>query len=319
MSEHVALFAAGLVLLAAGAGGLVVGAARLDRATGRSAFAVGVAAVGFGPCVAGLALDLAAVLRPSPFSLPRLALGNVVGGSVASVGLVLGLAALLRPVAATARLFYTAIPVLFGVTLLFWFLARDNVLSRADGGILLAAFALGLVLLARAAWHESDTAKAEFAAWVPERLPLWQAALLALAGLAAVVSGAVLATEHAIGAARQLRATGPVTGVLTTAATSLPALAAALLATRQRRPDVILGVAVGTALANLSLVAGGVALTKPLVVEDRTILEQVPVMALFVVLLLPALLNGLRVRRWEGALMLAGYAGFIAWQVTQPR
>ncbi len=234
MSEAVALFAAGLAVLAAGASALVAGAARLDRAAGRSAFAVGVVAVGFGPCVAGLALDLAAVLRPAPNALPRLALGNIVGSSVASIGLVLGLAALVRPVAATAKLFQTAIPLLFGVTLLFWFLARDKVLSRVDAGVLLAAFAGALVLLIRAARREPEAGKAAFGGWVPERMPLWGAALLALAGLTAVVSGATLATHNAIDAARHLRATGPVLGVLSsTISTALPALVAAVLAARR--------------------------------------------------------------------------------------
>ncbi len=58
---------------------------------------------------------------------------------------------------------------------------------------------------------------------------------------------------------------------------------------------------------------------RPLVVEERTILEQIPVMALFVLLLLPVLANGLRVPRWEGALLLAAYAGFVAWQVIGVR
>lgn len=316
MSEHVALFAAGLGLLAAGAGALVAGAARLDRATGRGAFAVGVVAVGFGPCAAGLAFDLAAVLRPAPYTLPRIALGNIVGGSVAGVGLALGLAALVRPVAATAKLFATAIPVLFAVTLLFWFLAGDKVLSRTDGGVLLTAFAGAAVLLVRAARREPDAAKAEFAAWVPERLPVWQAAVFALAGLAAVVSGAVLAAEQAIETARYLRVTGPVLGVLSSVATSLPAVVAAVLAARRGRPNVALGVAVGAVLVNLSLVAGVVALARPLVVDERAILEQVPVLALFVLLLLPVLANGLRVPRWEGALLLAAYAGFMAWQLA---
>ena len=90
--EHVALFAVGLGLLALGAPLLVFGAARLDRATGRSPFAVGAVAVCFGPCVAGLAFDLAAVLR-SP-SVTRLAVGHIIGSNVASLGLVLGAAAL---------------------------------------------------------------------------------------------------------------------------------------------------------------------------------------------------------------------------------
>jgi cation:H+ antiporter len=320
MSQHVALFVAGLLLLAAGAGCLVVGAARLDRWRGTSPFAVGLVAVAFGPCVAGLALDLAAVLRPAPYSMPRLALGTIVGSNVANVGLVLGLSALVRPVAVTARLFSTAVPLLFVATLLFWFLAADKLVSRVDAGVLLAAFAGAVVLLVRAARQEPEAGKAEFAAWVPERMPAWLAAVLAAIGLAGVIGGALLASSEAIGAARALRATGPVLGVLAAAVgTSLPTLVAALLASRRGRSDLVLGLVVSGSLFNLLLVTGAVAMARPLVVEEGVTLNDIPAMALFTFLLLPALLNAGRVPRWEGAVLLAAYAGFVTWQVTGAR
>ena len=43
---------------------------------------------------------------------------------------------------------------------------------------------------------------------------------------------------------------------------------------------------------------------------------ELPVMAGFAVLLMLVVANGLRVHRWEGALLLAAYAGFIVWQVA---
>ena len=321
--EHVALFAVGLALLAVGAPLLVFGAARLDRRAGRSPFAVGVVAVAFGPCVAGLAFDLAAVLRPAPRLVTQIAnvivVGNVVGGNIASVGLVLGAAALVRPVAATARLFSTAVPLAFGATLLFWFLARNSPLSRVDAGFLLAALAPALVLLIRAARRESDDVKAAFAAWVPGRMPMWVAALLALAGLAATVGGAMLAAEKLIDATRAMRLTAPAMGATVVAfGTSLPALVAAVVASRRGRSDLVLGIVVGSVLFNLLLV-GGVAMVEPLLITKNTILEAIPAMALFALLLLPVLLNGLTVPRWEGALLLAAYAGFVTWQVMWVR
>lgn len=320
MSEHVVPFAVGLVLLAAGTGGLVIGAARLDRATGRSAFAVGLVAVGFGPCVAGLALGLALALRPGPLDATRAAgaaLGATVGGNVASVLLVLGAGALARPVAASARLFRTAVPFVFAATLLFWFLAADKVISRTDAGVLLAALLGALVLLARAARRESDPGRRAFAGWVPERGPLWGAALLALAGAGAVAGGAGLAAGELRGATAELRLSVAVMGVTVAAlGTALPALVAAVAAARCGRSDVVLGLAVGPALFNLLLVVGTVATVRPLVLSEHAILNEVPAMALCPVLLLPALVNG-RVPRWEGALLLVAYAGFVTWQVRR--
>jgi cation:H+ antiporter len=321
MSEHVWLFAAGLGLLAAGTGALVAGAARLDRATGRGAFAVGLVAVGCGPPVAGLALDLALVLRPAEGidarRLAAAAVGRLIGGNVVSVLLVLGVGALVRPVASSARLFGTATPLAIGAALLFWLLAADNVLSRVDAGVLLTAFVCAVVLLVRAARREPDAGRAAFAGWVPDRLPVRRAGLLALGGLGAVVFGAWLAAGRLLPAAAVLRLSAPVTGLtLAALGTALPAAVAAAVASRRGRSDVVLGLAVGPLLCNLSVVAGAVALVQPLALTEHAILNEVPAMGLCAFLLLPALLNG-KVPRWEGALLLAAYAGFVTWQVLR--
>jgi len=317
--EHVALFALGLALLAVGAPLLVFGAARLDRAAGRGRFAVGVVAAASGPCVAGLALDLALVTRQQTPALSpvRIAVGHLVGSNVASVGLVLGVAALVRPVAATAKLFHTAISLALGAVLLFWFLARNSPLSRVDAGFLLAASAAALALLVRAARRETEEVKAEFASWVPERTPLWAAVPLALAGLAALVGGAILASSEAVGAAVYLKSTSLKFGATVCAfGTSLPVLVAAVIAARRGRPNLVLGVVVGAMTFNVLLTAGVVAMARPLVVERGAIMEVIPAVAVISLLLLPVLLNGLRVPRWEGAILLAAYAGFVAWQAS---
>ena len=313
MTQPIALFALGSVLLAVAAALLVVGAARLDRRTGRGAFAVGVVAVAFGPCLAGLAFDLTAVLHDRP----RLAFRTIIGSNIASVGLVLAVAALVRPVAAGAKLFATAIPLLLVATLLFWFLCRDNELSRVDGGILLAAGVGALVWLVREARQESDEAKAEFGGWVPERLPVSLAVVGAVAGLAGVVGGAVLTVASAVALTRVSPTAAPLLGLTVTAfAVLLPTLIAVLLAARKGRSNLILGLIVGPMLFNLLFIAGAVVLVAPLPVSDHAAVTELPMLALFALLLLPARLNGGYVPRWEGALLLAAYAGFVAWQVT---
>jgi cation:H+ antiporter len=320
--EHVGLFVLGLALLAAGVPLLVFSAARLDRGTGRNPFAVGAVAVCFGPCVTGLAFNLAAIFQPAPVLYKRLALaavtGNIVGSNVASIGLVLGAAALVRPVAASAKLFRMAFPLALGSTALFWFLARNSPLTRVDAGFLLAAAVVALVLLVRAARRESDAVKAEFVGWVPGQTWVWLAVLLAAAGLAATVGGAVLAASKLIDAARELKTSAPVMGqTLVAVGTSLPAAVAAVVAAHRGRSNLVLGLVAGGVVFNSLLVAGVAAMVEPLPITEHAILNEIPVMALFALLLLPVLLNGLKVPRWEGALLLAAYVGFVTWQVLR--
>jgi cation:H+ antiporter len=312
--EHVALFVAGLVLLAVGAPALVFGTARLDRATGRGVFAVGAVAACFGPCVAGLAFNLATVLRQPPVT--RLAVGHLVGSTVASLGLVLGAATLARPIAARGRLFYTALPLAIAATLLFWFLARNTPVSRVDAGYMIAAGLVALVLLIRAAREETEPVKAEFASWVPERTPVLAAAVLVLMGLSALVGGAYLTASELTPTATHLRAPSVVLGgTMGAFATALPTAAAAVIASRRGRSDLVLGLVVGPVIINLLLVAGAVAMVRELVIDQRIILEVIPVMGIFALLLLPVAFNGLHVPRWEGVLLLAAYVGFVCWLV----
>ena len=43
-------------------------------------------------------------------------------------------------------------------------------------------------------------------------------------------------------------------------------------------------------------------------------MNELPVMVIFAALLLPPLATGLKVHRWEGAILLAAFAAFIAWE-----
>src|SRR5262249_7403252 len=150
------------------------------------------------------------------------------------LGLVLSVAAFARPIAATAKLFYTAIPLALGGTALFWFLARNSPLSRVDAGFLLAAFAVALVLLIRAAMRETEQVKAEFASWVPERMPLWLAGLFSLAGVASLLGGAYFIAAHVVGTATYFKSPSFILAdTLGAFITSLPTLVAAIIASRR--------------------------------------------------------------------------------------
>jgi cation:H+ antiporter len=322
--EHVALFVLGLALLAVGAALLVFGAARLDRRLGRSAFSVGAVAVAFGPCVAGLTLDLAIVLGPPPPRGvdPRVpaasVIGHVAGNIVAGVGLVLGAAALARPIAASARLFYTAIPLVLVAALMFWFVTVNAVVSRGAAGALLAASGVALAVLVFAAKRETEAVKAELSGWVPDRLAVWWAVLYVLAGLAATLCGAQLAAARLVYAGSVLRTSGPVLGeTLVSFGTTVPTLVAAVAAARRGRSDLVLAVVVGFVLFNLLLVFGAVAMVQPLPRTTHAIKNEIPAVVLFAMLLVPVLLNGLKVPRWHGALLLVAYAAFVVWQVRR--
>src|SRR5436190_1219288 len=114
MLEHAALFALGLVLLAAGGGAAVRGSVRVARGLGVGPFLVGFAVVGFGASTPELAVSLSSQLD----NHPGIAVGTVVGSTIANIGLVLGAAALVRPLAARSRFLALEFPLVIFATLL---------------------------------------------------------------------------------------------------------------------------------------------------------------------------------------------------------
>ena len=68
-------------------------------------------------------------------------MGNVVGSNIYNVLLVLGLGALVAPLVVRQRIVRADVPLLIGVSLLFWVLAADGSIDRLDGLPLLSAAA----------------------------------------------------------------------------------------------------------------------------------------------------------------------------------
>jgi cation:H+ antiporter len=138
--------------------------------------------------------------------------------------------------------------------------------------------------------------------------------------LAALLGGARLATPRLLQAGSVLRTSTPVLcGTLVAFATALPALVSAVVAARRGRSNLALGIAVGFVLFNVLVVIGAVAMIEPLPLTTHAVKQEIPAVALFVLLLLPVVFNGLRVPRWEGALLFVCYAGFVVWQATRVR
>ncbi|MGB0133792.1 MAG: hypothetical protein WBP53_08120, partial [Dokdonella sp.] len=96
-------------------------------------------------------------------SQPELALGGIVGGAIAQLGLLLGLAALAAPLLARLKVLNWINPILLGAIALVWGLGFDQVYSAFDGWILIAAGIVAIILIARSAASERVAAAALFA------------------------------------------------------------------------------------------------------------------------------------------------------------
>ena len=138
--------------------------------------------------------------------------------------------------------------------------------------------------------------------------------LLLLGGFAALYFGADWMVR---GAARLEGSLGlsPIVIGLTVVSlgTSAPELVVAVLASVQGSGDLAVGNVLGSNLANIGLILGGTALVSPLIVLERVVRREIPIMILMTLLLFPLILD-LRVGRGDGVilcLLLATYLTYV--------
>src|SRR6187402_2200196 len=136
MLAQLGSFVLGALLLLLGTDSFTRGIAGLSLRSGLGGFGVGLASTALGALVPALAVTLAAGYAHQP----ELALGALVGGSIAQIGLVLGLCALAAPLRARLKLFAWANPALIASIVLVWLLSLDARLGAIDGLVLIVAY-----------------------------------------------------------------------------------------------------------------------------------------------------------------------------------
>ena len=312
------LFALGLVLLLAGGDLLVRGASKLSLSLGMSPLVVGLTVVAFGTSAPELGVTLQGALAGSA----DLAMGNVVGSNIFNVLFILGLSALITPLVVDRQIVRQEVPLMIAAGVVLLLMARDRVVGPGDGAVLVALLA-GYVLLL---WRQSRRASAEAAPDAAPSAPtenswdrhwLVQVALI-VAGLALLVLGARWLVDAAIAMARAIGISELVIGLTIVAGgTSLPEVAASVVAALRGQREMAVGNVVGSCIFNILCVAGLGALLAPggLPVATALLRFDIPVMLGAAIACLPLFFTGHRLVRWEGALFLAYYAAYTVYLV----
>lgn len=312
MLEATGYFVLGLVLLALGGDSIVKGASGLAQRLGASPFVAGLLLVAFGTSLPELAVNA----RAFAVGAQELALGNAVGSNIANIGLTLGAAALAAPVLARMRLLAPLLVLLVAATLALMLFGLDGAVGRWEGGVLLLGFVGVVVLLLVRAGREDPEVRAAVAGFAQTSHGLGRnllrflvAALLLYFGARFVVQGAPL-LGSAWGWSPLLVGLLPVA-----VGTALPEAAAAVAAARRGQGDMVAGHVIGSSLFNLLVVVGGMAALRPMPLPESFVRLELPVAIGFALLLYPMLRGDLRVGRGEGALLLAGFALWVGFEL----
>ncbi|SMO83975.1 calcium/sodium antiporter [Halorubrum cibi] len=300
------LLLAGVGLLYAGAELLVAGARDLALAVGLKASTVGVTVVAFATTTPELFVSVLGALTVST----DIGLGAIVGSNVANIGLVLGVSALIRPLDVSETVFRRDVPFMILAALLLVGLGWNGRIGPLEGGVLLAALvAFTVVVLRRVQRTQAGISTAE-----RDDMPDAEArdVVVVIGGIVALVLG----SRWLIDGGRDLLAAAGFSDFfigLTVLAvgTSLPELAASVVAAVRGEASFSVGNVVGSNIYNVLAVIGLLAFVSPIDVSPGIRSFEFPALLAFTLLVVGLMYRGDRLTRVDGAVLVVAYGGFI--------
>jgi len=300
----------GLLLLVLGGEFLVRSSIGLSFKLNISKMIIGMTVVSFATSAPELLVSLQAALDGSP----AIAINNVVGSNIANIGLVLGITALIGPIAVDKGFYKLNWPamMLFSIVLYF-FLNNDQLLTRVEGVILLVSLITFLIVLIKTAKTDEvddDEVDDKLAEVGYGKISLWL-----LIGALALYFG----SEFLVNGAKDLaKSVGVSEGVISITmiaiGTSVPELAASVIAAVKGEKAISLGNLIGSNIFNIASVLGVTAMVKEIPVTEAQILSRDIFWMLgfaFAILPLALMPKKFTLGRFEGFLFFATYVAFI--------
>ncbi len=297
-----------LGLVCAGAGGEVFirGAVGLASWARIPAGIIGATVAAFATSSPELSVAINAALKRQP----GIALGDGLGSNVVNAGLVLAIALLISPTRMARGALRRDFPVALFVPFLTLWLARDGLLSRADGAVLLVFF-LGWLAAAvvDARRQRSDIEKVAGAG------PML-AVLSSVAGLALLVAAGRLIVTSATSIAHSFGVDPFLIGATVVAVgTSVPELATTVAAKLRGEQEIAVGTILGSNIFNGLCIIGVAAVICPIRAAWSEVSTGLVIGAVLVALTFPT--GGAVLDRRRGALLLGIYILYLLMMVLR--
>ncbi len=305
-ATELALLVGGVGLLYAGAELLVAGARDLALAIGLKASTIGVTVVAFATTAPELSVAVLGALTVST----DIGLGAIVGSNIANIGLVLGVSALIRPLKISGTMFRRDVPFMLLAALLLVGLGWNGRIGPLESGVLLATLAAFTALVLRQVRQTQSGISAAKRDEMPT--PKARDVSAVIAGLVALVLG----SQWLIDGGRSLLAAAGFSDLfigLTVLAigTSLPELAASVVAAVRDEANFSIGNIVGSNIYNVLAVIGVLGLVAPIGVSPSVRAFEFPAIIAFTLLLVGLMYRGDRLERGDGVVLVVAYVAFV--------
>ena len=312
----VLLIIASLYLIVKSADYFVKGAASTSRRIGMSTFVVGLTVVAIGTSAPELFVNVIAAMSGAT----DLSIGNILGSNVAGILLGLGIAALFVPLTLKSQTIWKEIPYSLLGAMMIFILGGDlfingvgaNIISRADGLVLLAFFVIFIIYTFGLNKVQNGVEKTEI-----EMFSVVQSTVFIFGGVLGLVLGGKLVVDSAVEIASIIGLSQNLIGLTIVAAgTSLPEIVTAVVAARKGHVDMVVGGIVGTIIFNALFALGITALIAPLPFGADNIVDALFLMFVSIVLFV-VMFVGKRntLERWQGGVFVAMYVAYIVFAI----
>lgn len=299
----------GVVLLSHGGDILTKSSVDLSLKFSIPKIIIGMTVVSFATSAPELIVSLNATLN----GFSNLAVGNVIGSNIANIGLVLGLITIIYPITLQQRFYSSDFPILMLSTFLFYILLlTGNKISRVEGIMLLASIILILIYLflyQKRSISEfldvGDTSKIFISRSI---LNILFSGLLLWLGSETLIKSAISVANKYDISERVISVTMVAIG------TSIPELAASIVASIKKQNDLSIGNLIGSNIFNLLVVIGITSTVMPIEqIDSKIIFNDMLWVILFSAIILPLAYLKRRniLTRKKGIILLIIYIIFI--------
>jgi cation:H+ antiporter len=309
----------GLTALVIGGEYLVRASVGLSFKLNLSRMVIGLTVVSFATSAPELLVSLSAALQGHS----AIALGNVIGSNIANIGLVLGITALISPMIIDRDFYKINWPVMFSlsVALSLLLIYQDGVSFSAGLSLFMCLLIYLYLLIMR--FKPSNPEELESIEGIDDALAKVSGIKIGLwliIGATALYYGSQWLVSGAVDIATDLGVSQRIIAVTVIAiGTSIPELAASVIAALKKEKALSLGNLIGSNIFNIACVLGLTSIIQPISVQ---VTEFLPVdlywmlgfaAALLILILVP---SPRRIGRREGFLLLAAYLVFITTTIT---
>ena len=273
-----------------------------------SKFVIGMTVVSFATSLPELIVSVNAALNNSP----SIAINNVIGSNIANIGLVLWLISILGKITVDNDFYKRDWPWMFFFSLLMWFfISQDSVLQNYEGLILF----LILIFFTFSLIKKSNYL--DFKGSIDEELlktSNFKIFIWLIISSVTLYFGSEFLVDGAVNLAKQISISEAVISVTIVAiGTSVPELAASLVAIAKKEEGISVGNLIGSNIYNIGSVLGITAMIKEIPIAEEIIQRDIVWMLIFalIVIILAVIPRKNYLTSFKGFIMFSMYLYFI--------